>query len=95
MGIGIDVQHLSRIFEPFFTTKRENGTGLSLWVSMGIINRAGGFIRVWSTRRPGRSGTCFSIFLPAELPVTEIHQRRRYEAAKPQIGIGDAPPRPT
>jgi len=79
-GIGIEAQHLSRIFEPFFTTKGENGTGLGLWVSLGIINRAGGFIRVWSTRRPGRSGTCFSIFLPADLSVAEMTGRRRYEA---------------
>jgi len=74
-GIGIDARHRSRIFEPFFTTKGENGTGLGLWVSLGIINRAGGFMRVWSTRRPGRSGTCFSLFLPAEAPVTGTLER--------------------
>jgi two-component system CheB/CheR fusion protein len=78
-GIGIEAQHRTRIFEPFFTTKGENGTGLGLWVSMGIINRAGGFIRLRSTRRPGRSGTCFSIFLPADPPVAEKTGRRRYE----------------
>jgi hypothetical protein len=37
-----------------------------LWVSLGIVNRIGGSIRVWSTQRPGRSGTCFSVFLPAK-----------------------------
>ncbi len=63
-GGGIDPQHRSRLFEPFFTTKGENGTGLGLWVSSGIISRAGGSLRVWSRQRPGRSGTCFSIFLP-------------------------------
>jgi signal transduction histidine kinase len=64
-GSGIASQDRARIYQPFFTTKGERGTGLGLWVSAGIVNRIGGSIRVWSTRRPGRSGTCFSIFLPA------------------------------
>jgi len=63
-GGGIDPRHRSRLFEPFFTTKGENGTGLGLWVSNGIVSRAGGSLRVWSTQRPGHSGTCFSVFLP-------------------------------
>ena len=65
-GGGIDPQHRERIFEPFLTTKGDKGTGLGLWVCTGIINRVGGSIRVWSTRRAGRSGTCFRVFLPAE-----------------------------
>jgi two-component system, NtrC family, sensor kinase len=65
-GIGIAPDDRARIYQPFFTTKGERGTGLGLWVSAGIIDRFGGSIRVWSSRRPGRSGTCFSVFLPAE-----------------------------
>ncbi|MGD0097487.1 MAG: PAS domain-containing sensor histidine kinase [Terracidiphilus sp.] len=65
-GIGITRQDRARIYLPFFTTKGERRTGLGLWVSAGIINRIGGSIRVWSTCRPGRSGTCFSVFLPAK-----------------------------
>ncbi len=64
-GVGIDIQDRNHIFEPFFTTKGEKGTGLGLWVCMGIIQRSGGSIRVRTTTRRGRSGTCFSIFLPA------------------------------
>jgi signal transduction histidine kinase len=67
-GIGISTLNLARIFEPFFTTKGEQGTGLCLWVANGIISRLGGSIHVRSTARPGNSGTCFSIFLPARLP---------------------------
>ena len=63
-GSGIAPQDRARIYQPFFTTKGERGTGLGLWVSAGIVDRIGGSIRVWSTRRPGRSGTCFSVFLP-------------------------------
>ena len=65
-GSGIAPQDRARIYQPFFTTKGERGTGLGLWVSAGIINRIGGSIRVWSSCRPGRSGTCFSVFLPAK-----------------------------
>ena len=54
----IDPKHRSRPFEPFFTTNGEQGTGLGLWVSLGIVQRAGGSMRVRSTQRPGRSGTC-------------------------------------
>jgi signal transduction histidine kinase len=65
-GGGIASQDRARIYQPFFTTKGERGTGLGLWVSAGIINRIGGSIRVWSSCRPGCSGTCFSVFLPAQ-----------------------------
>lgn len=77
-GSGIDPQHRARIFEPFFTTKGEKGSGLGLWVCAGIVNRVGGSMRVWSSRRPGRSGTCFSVFLPAK-EATFTPLRRRYE----------------
>jgi two-component system NtrC family sensor kinase len=71
-GSGIALQDRARIYEPFFTSKGEGGTGLGLWVSAGIIDRIGGSIRVWSTCRPGRSGTCFSVFLPAKPPLHAI-----------------------
>ena len=75
-GCGIAPQDLVQIYQPFFTTKGEKGTGLGLWVSAGIINRIGGSVRVWSMRRPGRSGTCFSIFLPAgEASFTGVRRR--------------------
>lgn len=80
-GTGIAPQHRGRIFEPFFSTKEEKGTGLGLWVCRGIINRAGGSIRVRSSQRAARSGTCFSVFLPVEIPASEHQGRRRYEAA--------------
>ncbi|HEX8924198.1 MAG TPA: HAMP domain-containing sensor histidine kinase, partial [Terriglobales bacterium] len=80
-GRGIDSEDQERIFEPFFTTKGDRGTGLGLWVCRGIVNRAGGSMRVRSTQREGRSGTCILIFLPAEAPASEKRGRRRYEVA--------------
>jgi PAS domain S-box-containing protein len=77
-GRGIDPQNYCRIFEPFFTTKGDKGTGLGLWLCMGIINRVAGSMRIWSSRLAGRSGSCFSVFLPAEeFSFTPL--RRRYE----------------
>lgn len=75
-GSGIAPQDRSRVYQPFFTTKGERGTGLGLWVSAGIIDRIGGSIRVRSTCRPGRSGTCFSVFLPAKQTAFKPLHRR-------------------
>ena len=84
-GSGIAPQDRARIYQPFFTTKGERGTGLGLWVSAGILDRIGGSIRVWSTRRPGRSGTCFSLFLPVEQAIfTPLRRRRRKELTEVQ-----------
>lgn len=77
-GSGIKPQHLARIFEPFFTTKGNKGTGLGLWVSLGIVNRVSGSIRVRSSCSAGRTGTCFLVFIPAET-ATFSPVRRRYE----------------
>lgn len=67
-GPGIAAVMRKRIFEPFFTTKGQKGTGLGLWVSEGIVTKHHGTLRVRSTQRDGRSGTSFSIFLPAAAP---------------------------
>jgi PAS domain S-box-containing protein len=65
-GPGISPENRDRIFEPFFTTKGENGTGLGLWISSGIVLKHGGSIRVRSTTGVGHSGTVFNVFLPYE-----------------------------
>jgi len=61
-GCGIPPNVLPRIFDPFFTTKGTGeGTGLGLSVSLGIIERHGGQIRVNS--EVGK-GTVFTVCLP-------------------------------
>jgi PAS domain S-box-containing protein len=70
-GHGILPEHRTKLFQPLFTTKGEEGTGLGLWVSQGIVRTHQGEIRMRSTTRSGRSGTCFSVFLPIELPETK------------------------
>jgi PAS domain S-box-containing protein len=61
-GVGMTEDILPHIFEPFFTTKeRGKGTGLGLPLAYGMIDQAGGEIRVNST--PGQ-GTTFHLLLP-------------------------------
>jgi two-component system nitrogen regulation sensor histidine kinase GlnL len=59
-GCGIQAATLSKIFDPFFTTKEE-GVGLGLSVSHGIIQEHGGIIDVES--EPG-TGTVFHVQFP-------------------------------
>jgi len=61
-GVGIPKQHLRDIFDPFFTSKKAaKGTGLGLSVSLGIVQRHGGDIRVES--EVGK-GSVFTVLLP-------------------------------
>lgn len=64
-GPGIPPETVSRLFQPFFTTKGSNGTGLGLWVSMGIVQKHGGSIQVGQSDDPELSGACIRVFLPA------------------------------
>lgn len=59
-GNGIPPEQVKDIFSPFFTTK-QNGTGLGLSVSYGIVENHGGTISVRS--QPG-SGSVFVVTLP-------------------------------
>jgi signal transduction histidine kinase len=65
-GHGMSPEILARIFEPFFSTKGATGTGLGLWVSLEIVEKHHGSLRVRSRRpQPGRNGgTVFRFFLP-------------------------------
>ncbi|HEX6878977.1 MAG TPA: HAMP domain-containing sensor histidine kinase, partial [Terriglobales bacterium] len=65
-GRGIDAEVSSKIFDPFFTTKGESGTGLGLWVGLGIVQKREGAMRFKSSTKAGRSGTVFSVFLPSQ-----------------------------
>lgn len=60
-GSGISPENLTKIFDPFFSTKDQQGTGLGLSVSYGIVKNHGGTIEVESTEGVG---TRFLISLP-------------------------------
>ena len=63
-GIGISETTRRRIFEPLFTTKGDEGTGMGLTVSHGIVQEHDGAIEVQST--PGK-GTRFILRFPAAI----------------------------
>ena len=61
-GAGMDADTQQRIFDPFFTTKPVgHGTGLGLATCFGIVEDAGGSIRVESTVG---AGSTFLVTLP-------------------------------
>ena len=65
-GRGIPPEHLDKIFLPFFTTKPpQEGTGLGLSVTHGLIGAMRGGIQV--TSQPGE-GTSFKVYLPLASP---------------------------
>jgi two-component system NtrC family sensor kinase len=63
-GCGIQHEDLDKLFDPFFTTKEVGkGTGLGLSVSLGIVQRHGGTIRVQSEID---RGSTFTIWIPVD-----------------------------
>ncbi len=66
-GTGIPEDILKNIFDPFVSTK-EDGTGLGLFVTYGIIENHNGRIEVQT--KVG-AGTTFTIMLPAEPQTTD------------------------
>ncbi|MCM2307491.1 MAG: cache domain-containing protein [Sulfuritalea sp.] len=62
-GPGIPPEIRERLFDPFFTTKTSDGTGLGLWVSLGLVQRYGGRIEVAT---PPAGGSVFTVWLPNE-----------------------------
>ena len=69
-GGGMTPAVRERLFHPFFTTKGEQGTGLGLWVSHGIIRKHGGSIEIESSTDEQTHGTSVSVFL-ASKPVIQ------------------------
>jgi len=69
-GSGIAPIHRKKIFEPFYTTKKDVGTGLGLWLTLGLVEKHQGSLRVRSSAQPGRSWTAFSVVLP-ESPISK------------------------
>ncbi len=64
-GCGMSAEVVSHIFEPFYTTKKENGHGLGLFITYGIVRRLGGEIAVESEEG---KGTTFRVAIPYVKP---------------------------
>jgi signal transduction histidine kinase len=59
-GSGLSPTILEKLFRPFFTTKND-GNGLGLWISQGLVERYGG--RISACAGPGGQGAVFSVWL--------------------------------
>ncbi|GAB5519209.1 MAG: hypothetical protein RhofKO_14600 [Rhodothermales bacterium] len=79
-GVGMTDQVKERIFEPLFTTKGDQGTGMGLAVSYGIIQEHDGQITVDSTL--GRGTRFHLIFPPSEAPLPAIADAAVEEKAR-------------
>lgn len=79
-GSGMDPQTSSRAFEPFFSTKENIGTGLGLWVSLEILQKHQGNIRL-RTRTGKKSGSVFRIFLPFRATPAQSNQTEVLQAS--------------
>jgi signal transduction histidine kinase len=74
-GSGIPRQSMRRIGDAFFTTKGQQGTGLGMWVTVGILKKYNGRMHIASSTRPHRQGTVISVFLPYAAAINESTQR--------------------
>lgn len=66
-GVGILYEDIPKIFGRFYrgsNVSGEEGTGIGLYISRQIIERQGGYIRVYSK---ASKGSRFQIFLPKEI----------------------------
>jgi signal transduction histidine kinase len=70
-GVGITDSVRRRLFEPFFTTKGEQGNGMGLSVSFGIVQRHNG--EIWVDSVPS-CGSTFTVRLPA-VPDTTVAEQ--------------------
>lgn len=63
-GRGIAPHVEKKLFQPFMTTKGERGTGLGLWVSLGIVQKHGGTVRISNSTDGDLRGAIVRVYLP-------------------------------
>ena len=61
-GSGVAPELRERVFEPFFTTRGGHHGGIGLAIARGLVEQAGGRIRV---RAAAGGGAAFVVVLPA------------------------------
>jgi signal transduction histidine kinase len=80
-GVGIEDDVRQRLFEPFFTTKAgDRGTGLGLFVSLGIVNGFGG--KIEATAASARALRCACCCPLGTVPCPSRKPRPRPRSAR-------------
>ena len=67
-GSGLNESARKQVFTPFFTTKND-GTGLGLWISVGLVERYGG--RITAANAASGQGARFTVWLLTDAQVPE------------------------
>ena len=83
-GPGVPESITHNLFQPFFTTKGDQGTGLGLWVSMGIVQKHGGMIQITN----GGSGDEYPgahvrVYLPTQTLASATRRSTAHVADRP------------
>ena len=84
-GPGIPPELQTKLFQPFFTTKGEQGTGLGLWVSRGIVEKHGGTIELSNSSDAAFPGAIVRVYLPALGPATAMAPGGNYRSSSQTI----------
>jgi PAS domain S-box-containing protein len=92
-GPGIAANVEKRLFQPFITTKGERGTGLGLWVSLGIVQKHGGTVRIANGRGSDLGGAVAQVYLPETAVAFEANTGASAGAndAQPESATSSAP----
>ena len=71
-GPGLEPGVQERLFRPFFTTKND-GNGLGLWISLGLMERYGGTLSASNRADLGEdtAGAVFGVWLPCEVAMPD------------------------
>jgi two-component system, NtrC family, sensor kinase len=86
-GSGLTPEVRARLFSPFFTTKND-GNGLGLWISLGLVERYGG--RLEADNRPHGQGAVFRIKLWTEPRVPDAAQASTADGRPGRLGQAPA-----
>jgi PAS domain S-box-containing protein len=84
-GVGMSKELCEKIFDPFFTTKgKAEGTGLGLSIAYAFIQRAKGYIFVFSELG---KGTVFKIYFPRSMQAVGQQQKILRSVSSKPVGI--------